>query len=83
MSNDAEFQGLSEDIKLLFGTAMHSIAKVKILKNFYSCLSMIFLIYGKNVPTKCILESSVVMSFVEKAFLHLLKRLRALGDKQL
>ena len=44
---------------------------------------MIFLIYGKNVPTTCILESSVVVSFVEKALLHLLKRLRALGNERL
>ena len=44
---------------------------------------MIFLIYGKNVSMNCILESSVVVSFVEKPFLHLLKRLGALGSERL
>ena len=44
---------------------------------------MIFLIYGKNVPMKCVLESSVIVSFVEKKFLDLLKHLRALGNEQL
>ena len=62
---------------------MYSVVKIKILKKFYLCLSIIFLTYSKNTPTKYILENFVVVSFVEKKILHILKRLRILYDKWL
>ena len=62
---------------------MYSVVKVKILKSFYLCLSIIFLTYWKNTPTKYILEDFVVVRFVEKKILDILKRLQTLYDKWL
>jgi hypothetical protein len=71
-----------QNFKNYFGTAWFSVVRGKILENWHNSQLSFLAVYRQYESLKAIVEITELANFVEKTFLHLLRRLRTRTDER-